>query len=118
MAYLPRIEIGIYFLVYLCFLIYGVYQIVLLNKGKLYYFMSRPNKDLNMFFILVILLTSEYDGFSSGWSILNRKQDDLDYEWESHKLFFIKNCSWFLIHVILSEIGRSFKPSVCFIGII
>lgn len=54
----------------------------------------------------VISYNTEYAGFTPGWSILNRRQDNLDFEWSTWKQFTYTQTLWYLSHVILSEVAR------------
>ncbi|KAJ6634594.1 Protein-cysteine N-palmitoyltransferase Rasp, partial [Pseudolycoriella hygida] len=90
--YLPRTEILIYFVVYILFLSYGIYQIYMLSEA-----ISSKLKNT---------------GFTSGWKFLDRKRDNLDFEWEAWKNFVWDNCLWFLFHLILTEIFRWLKKKL------
>ncbi|KAG4070165.1 hypothetical protein HA402_003855 [Bradysia odoriphaga] len=88
--YLPKPEIAVYLIVYVLFLLYGIYQIYMLSD--------------------VISSKSKYIGFTNGWKLLGRKRDDLDFEWESWKYFVWDNCLWFSFHLILTETLRWIAP--------
>lgn len=63
-------------------------------------------------FSSVISSKSKYLGFANGWKLLNRKRDDLDYEWEAWKLFVWNNLLWFIFHLTVTEIFRWIRPKV------
>lgn len=45
--------------------------------------------------------------FENGWTILNRKKDISDDEWETWTEFLFKLIPWMLIHLSTSELLRS-----------
>lgn len=50
--------------------------------------------------------------FDDGWKFLNRKRDDLDYEWEAFTLFIERYIYWYIYHAVISEIVRFIAPKV------
>ena len=67
---------------------------------------------------LVILAKSGDWNFADGWSLINRKRDDLDYEWESTISFIKNNIFWFIAHLILSCICQQIGEKVFFFNYI
>lgn len=49
---------------------------------------------------------------NDGWTWLNRKRDDIDYEWEAFKVHTTKYVYWLICHALLTEIVRFVAPKV------
>lgn len=49
---------------------------------------------------------------TDGWPWLNRKRDDIDYEWEAFKVHTTKYAYWLICHALLTEIVRFLAPKV------
>lgn len=88
---LPRYEVAIYFIIYGVFLLYGIANIFSLRND--------------------LIANTQYS-FTSGWSIIGRKRDDSNDEWENFKLFLWRNFSWYFAHISLTEACRFLEPTL------
>lgn len=55
---------------------------------------------------------NESTELTDGWLWLNRKRDDVDYEWEAFKSHTTKYVYWLICHALLTEIVRFLAPKV------
>lgn len=111
--FLPIPEVVVYIAVYISSLSYGFYQAYLAGNGiYLLLWIRFAEHSLHSITTIFADFVNEQTELADGWLWLNRKRDDIDYEWEAFKSHTTKYAYWLICHILLTEIVRFVAPKV------